>query len=87
MKEYSAFPRAPAFLGVFYPSAEVQSVYSTAAANWAMHRMDFYEKLGEKVQWNLYKGVSCCFEKIRDAAPNKIAAVWPSTSHLTPAMI
>ena len=51
MKGYSALPKAPALLelhhqiivchiqdtrwGVSYPSAEVQSVYSTASADWA----------------------------------------------------
>ena len=50
MKEYSAFPKAPAVLehhhqiivsypghsmGFFYSSAEMQSVYSIAPADWA----------------------------------------------------
>ena len=51
MKGYSAFPKAPALLkphhhnrtlvgGGSYPSAEKQSVYSTAPANWARMQTD-----------------------------------------------
>ena len=51
MKGYSAFPKAPALLkphhhiwtlvigGGSYPSAEVQSVYSTAPADWATNNL------------------------------------------------
>ena len=62
MKECSAFPKAPASLephhqivlchipdtrwGGSYPSAEVQSVYSTSPADWAIY-------------WRLYRLVSC----------------------------
>ena len=43
MKEYSIFPKAPGLEphhqivvgGEFYPSAEMQSVYSTVPADWA----------------------------------------------------
>ena len=59
MKGYSAFPKAPALLqphhlmfsvisrhslgGGSYPSAEVQSVYSTAAADWATEGLGKYD--------------------------------------------
>ena len=56
MKEYSAFPKAPDLLelhhqivechiqdthGGGYPSAEMQSVYSTASVDWNLRQRDF----------------------------------------------
>ena len=70
MKEYSAFPKAPALLephhqivschiqdtlygGGSYPSAEVQSVYSTAPADWAIHRFKCQTVLFQIIQFSI----------------------------------
>ena len=38
---------------------------------------------GEKARWKLHKNATCYFQQILEATPNKAAAVWPLTSHLT----
>ena len=40
-------------VGVFYPSAEVQSVYSTAPADWAIHRVNVKTVLFQIIQFSI----------------------------------
>ena len=51
-----------------------------------LHHLDFREMLGEKIKWELYNdddAAACCFAQILEAAPYKIAAERPLTSHHT----
>ena len=42
-----------------YPSAEVQSVYSTAPANWAIHRVKCQTVLFQIIQFSISTQVKC----------------------------
>ena len=63
MKGYSVFPKTPALdylvsypghsLGGSYPSAEVESVYSTAPVDWAIHRVKCQTVLFQIIQFNV----------------------------------
>ena len=47
-----------------------------------MHQKVVNKMHGEKARWEMHKNAVSCFEQIREATPNNIAAVQPLTSHL-----
>ena len=49
-----------------------------------LHHLDFDDTPQEKARCELRKDAAWCFEQILEAAPYKIAAVRPLTSHLEP---
>ena len=48
-----------------------------------LHLLDFNKTPGEKVRWEQYKNVACCFELILEAVPYKTTVVQSLTSHRT----
>ena len=46
-------------IGACYPSAEVQSVYSTALANWAIHRVNVKTVILKKIQFSISTHFGC----------------------------
>ena len=59
------------------------SLPSRVSTTVRLHYKDFNETVCEKARWDLNKDTTCCFVEILEAAPNKTAAAWPLTSHLT----
>ena len=45
--------------------------------------MDYEKNIWRKKKWDLWKDVTCSFELILEAAPEKSTAVGPISSHLT----
>ena len=46
-----------------------------------MHYMDANKTYGEKAWWQLHKNDASNIEQVQAAAPNKAAAVRPTTTH------
>ncbi len=53
MKGYSTFPKGHSFGGGSYPTAEVQSVYPTAPADWAIYRVKCQTVLCQIIQFSI----------------------------------
>ena len=57
-----------------YPSAEKQSVYSTAPANWAIHRVNIKTVLFQIIQFSISTEFKCQNSSIlNNSVPHKYA--------------